>query len=139
MLPRSDAPAQAVVADANRAAAGLTATDPRWVLALRVAVSLAGGRAAVLTPDKRRSMERLAGRLGLRPFDAALVIAIVQDASRRGESIADRGPGPAVAARLQLVRPVDPPRDDRDTVRLWAAATVLAVAIFVIAMSIVGR
>lgn len=98
--PRRNAPgrpAQTAPSD------GPPADDPRWVFAARAAIALRGGQAAILSPDKRRSLERLAGRMGLRPFDAALVIAIVQDAARRGESWADRGP----AARLALVRPAD--------------------------------
>lgn len=63
----------------------LAATDPRWVLALRAADELQGGRAALLTPERRRALLVLAGRMGLRPFDASLVIAIVQDAARAGQ------------------------------------------------------
>jgi hypothetical protein len=98
-------------------------TDPRWVLAARAALSLSGGRAAILIPEKRRALDACARRLGLRPFDASLIIAIVQDAVRRGEWLPDRGQGPAVAARLSLVRPA------QDGIALChAAAWVLALA-----------
>ena len=103
------------------------------MLALRTAVTLTGGVAAILTPDKRRSLETIARRLGLRPFDAALVFAIVQDAARRGDSIADRGSSPAVVERLRLVRPADP-ADSGDPFWCAAAAAVLSVVFFAAAM-----
>ncbi|MBL8762156.1 MAG: hypothetical protein JNL50_12730 [Phycisphaerae bacterium] len=74
------------VATENRAAAGLSALDARWVFAVQVARTLDGGQAAVLSPEKRRELIGGAVRMGLRAFDANLVIAIVQDAARRGES-----------------------------------------------------
>ncbi len=57
------------------------ATDPRWVLAVRTAESLEG---TVLRPEKRERLVHLGKILGLSPFDANLVIAIVQDQARRG-------------------------------------------------------
>jgi hypothetical protein len=59
--------------------------DARWVLALKVRHSLEGGKAALLTPAKRRDLVAAAVAAGLREFDANLVIAVVQDAARRGE------------------------------------------------------
>lgn len=55
--------------------------DPRWVLAVRVSEGLEG---SVLAPQKRERLVRLGKMLGLSPFDANLVIAIVQDQARRG-------------------------------------------------------
>lgn len=60
----------------------LSATDARWVLASRVQDSLEGGRAGVLRPESRSRMIELGRRLGLRPFDINLIIAIVQDHAR---------------------------------------------------------
>lgn len=60
-------------------------TDPRWVLAARTAESLEG---PLLTPEKRQRLLRLAHLLALTPFDANLVIAIVQDQARRGYTAA---------------------------------------------------
>lgn len=74
------------VATENRSAAGLSALDARWVFAVQVTRTLDGGKAAILTPERRRELVAGAVRMGLRPFDANLVIAIVQDAARRGES-----------------------------------------------------
>lgn len=92
------------VALENRAAAELTLDDARWALAARTADMLEGGRAAVLPPEKRQRLTRMATHLGLRPFDANLVIAIVQDGARCGEGALGSG----VAARLQLVQPPQP-------------------------------
>ena len=72
------------VAQENRSAAAMPASDARWVFAAAVAESLQGGMAAALPPDRRRRLLSLATRLRLRPFDANLVIAIIQDAARRG-------------------------------------------------------
>jgi hypothetical protein len=72
--------------------------DPRWVIAVAATRSLEGGRAAIMTVESRRRVASLARSLGLREFDASLVIAIVQDAARRGEPL-----GGATAARLELV------------------------------------
>ena len=79
----------------------LDAMDPRWVLAVRTAGSLEGGRAAVLSPERRRRLVMLAQTMGLRPFDAAVVVALVQDAVRRGEEPLSA----ATANQLGLVRP----------------------------------
>ena len=57
------------------------AADPRWVLAVRTAESLVG---TVLRPEKRERLVHLGKILGMSPFDANLVIAIVQDQARRG-------------------------------------------------------
>ena len=61
----------------------VAATDPRWILAVRTAESLEG---TLLTPEKRQRLLRLARLLALTTFDANLVIAIVQDQVRRGQS-----------------------------------------------------
>ncbi|MCA9294405.1 MAG: hypothetical protein KDA20_11390 [Phycisphaerales bacterium] len=58
--------------------------------ALRVADALEGGRAAILRPERRRELVANAQAMGLRPFDANLIIAIVQDGARRGERMDDR-------------------------------------------------
>lgn len=78
----------------------LEAGDPRWVFAVRVAEAVEGDRAAVLTPEKRDRLMRLASMLGLRDFDATLIIAIVQDSARCG-----LGPlGTVTAQRVGMVR-----------------------------------
>ncbi len=74
------------VAEANRSAAEMSAGDARAIFAVRVSEQLVGGRAAMLTPESRRRLVDLGQRMGLRAFDANLVIAIVQDGARRGET-----------------------------------------------------
>lgn len=86
---RTHLAATRAIAQANQDSAELDAADARWVFAVRVSERLDGGRAAVLTPENRRRLVDLSGRMGLRAFDANLVIAIVQDGARRGESIGD--------------------------------------------------
>lgn len=56
-------------------------TDPRWVLAVRTGQCLQG---SVLAPEQRDRLLILARLMGLTPFDANLIIAIVQDQARRG-------------------------------------------------------
>lgn len=62
----------------------LAPNDPRWVLAVRVREALQG---TLLLPDARQRLLKLGRLLGLNGFESNLVIAIVQDAARRGESV----------------------------------------------------
>ena len=94
------------VARANRQAASIDSADARWVFACRVAASIEGGRAAILRPESRDRLLNQASRLGLRQFDANLVMAIVQDSARCGEEPL----GLATAERLPLIRPAHAPR-----------------------------
>lgn len=55
--------------------------DPRWVLAVMTSEALEG---ALLPPEKRERIVRTAAAWGLTPFDANLIIAVVQDQARRG-------------------------------------------------------
>jgi len=89
------------VARENRSAAGLSALDSRWVLAVQTVRELQGGRAAIITPEGRRRLMLVGNRLGLRPFDMNLVIAIVQDGARCGEDPL----GASATDRLRLVAP----------------------------------
>lgn len=65
--------------------ATLDPNDPRWLVAVETAQSLEG---SLLTFERRRRILALAQRVGVRPFDANLIIAAVQDRARRGEPIA---------------------------------------------------
>lgn len=58
--------------------------DPRWMLALATHQSLQG---SMLAFEDRRKVLLLAQRIGIRPFDANLIVAIVQDRARRGEPL----------------------------------------------------
>src|SRR5438552_15296237 len=104
----------------------LAATDARWVLAARAAGLVQGGRAALLAPDHRRRLQALAAGMGLRDFDAALVIAIVQDAARAGLDPLGR----TTQERLTLIRPVQAPGGFSPTA-LLAASGLLGAAMFV--------
>lgn len=73
----------------NQAASGLSDFDARWVLAVRAAGQIEGGRAAVIRPEVRQRLVTTAKTMGLRPFDANLVLAIVQDAAREGRTTQD--------------------------------------------------
>lgn len=111
--PQAEGPSQAAlraameleVARSNRQAAAIDALDARWVFACRVATSLEGGRSAILRPESRDRLLAQATRLGLRQFDANLVIAIVQDSARCGEEPL----GLATAERLPLIRKAHTP------------------------------
>ncbi len=61
----------------------LRADDPRVILAAQTRAALIG---AQLTPDRRARLRLVARHLGIRPFDASLVMAIVQDQARRAET-----------------------------------------------------
>ncbi len=75
------------VAEENTRSAGLSPDDIRLIMAIRVADALEGGRSAILRPDRRHSLVANAQSMGMRPFDANLIIAIVQDGARRGEHL----------------------------------------------------
>lgn len=92
-------PARERVRRENQQAALLNEHDARRIMALRVAEQIEGGRAALLTPEKRARLMTIARALGLRPFDAALIIAIVQDAARCGERTEDA----RAQSRLSLI------------------------------------
>lgn len=103
--------------------------DPRRLLARAVADSLDGGKAAMLTPPRRRRILHLAKILGVRDFDAHLIIAIVQDATRRGESIEDS----RTTDRLDMLHRPEPPRG-LPRVLVQAAAAVAIAAVMLSAM-----
>lgn len=88
--------AAAEVESDNRRAATVTTGDACAIMAATVARSLEGGTAAILRPERRRDLVAAAGALGVRPFDANLLIAAVQDRVRRGED----PQGAAIAAKL---------------------------------------
>ncbi len=99
------------VAGENRAAAtnrDLNPSDPRWVLAARASTQLQG---SMLTLERRDRLMRLARQLGVRPFEANIIIAIVQDHARRGRRISE------AAGTLALV---DQPGGERSAAARWS-------------------
>ncbi len=125
--------AREAVARENRAAAGLSDGDARRIFALRVEGALDGGRAAVLSPDRRRELVAGAVAGGLRPFEANLVIAIVQDGVRHGE----RGVGEKTGSLLALVRRPEAERGAPVAAIVWAIA--IAMLLVMLAVSWVLR
>lgn len=119
------------VARANRQASAIDALDARWVFACRVASNLEGGRAAILRPQARDRLLGQAARLGLRPFDAHLIIAIVQDSARCGQEPLGLG----TAERLPMIRkphtptPASLPIAARLGISLAVGALLAALAI----------
>lgn len=120
---------QIAVARANIDASRMSALDARWILAVQVDRALEGGQAAILPPEARARLLTLAERVGLRPFDANLVIAVVQDAARAGEDPL----GPLAVDRLRLVREGDASplytRKPRSTTRAWVLHAGLVVVL----------
>lgn len=100
--------------------------SPHWQLANETAKALEG---EILRPEHRKALATRAHHLGVRPFDANLVFALVQDRARRGESIA----GAAAPLALLAEQPARRPFDAVPLVML-AAATGIAVgaAVFLV-------
>ena len=110
------------VAAANRAASRnteLDPTDPRWVLAARTHTQLQG---STLTPERRDRLLTTARQLGVRPFEANVIIAIVQDHARRGESLS------TAADTLKMLRDPRAERKSHPAWPRWVAAGITAFA-----------
>lgn len=99
--------------------------------------AIEGGRAGIIRPEVRRRLVAAGVSMGLRPFDANLVIAIVQDDARSGTASRDPASSQSVRAerrarqdrfrRVGLVRP--PARSAaRKALALILAALVLGLA-----------
>jgi hypothetical protein len=123
--------ARAQVRQEMRAASALSAEDARAVFAANVRDALEGGRAAILTPERRRGLVAAAVVLNLRPFDANLIIAVVQDRARLG-MVGSMDP------RLRLVAPPTTSPATRFAV-LLAAAALLAIGLCAILVAWVLR
>ncbi len=80
----------------------LAATDPRWVLAVRVSDALEG---PILRPTRRERLIRIGRTLGLSPFESNLIIAVVQDQARRGGQLHDAAGSLAMLRHPQQASP----------------------------------
>lgn len=78
------ATARGEVASENHQAAAMPRDDARLVFAQRVAARLEGGKAAILRPEVRKRLLTEGTLMGLRSFDANMIIAVAQDAAQRG-------------------------------------------------------
>lgn len=125
---RERAAAEREVARANRLASGMRPDDARWVLALKVSRLLEGGKAAILTPERRRHLLGESRRLGFRDFDANLLIAIVQDGRRSGSGALNL----AVEQRLAMLH--EPETPERAVWWPWAVAAVTMAGLIVLGL-----
>lgn len=103
------------------AAPGVGKDDALHILALRTSECLDGGRAAILRPERRRRLLRIAHILGVGQFDANLVFAIVQDNARRGlpDSVATTDP------RLDVLGPRTRPGSATPSAARWIVPQVV--------------
>lgn len=108
---------RSAVQQENISAAGIQipSLDPRWQLASNAYSQLQEGP---LTPGQRSRLIDQAASMGLRTFDASLIIAIAQDHARTGRPLQDAAP------TLELVKMKKP--SDRPGV-LWACAMACAM------------
>ncbi|MHC4810535.1 MAG: hypothetical protein ACYTEV_09230 [Planctomycetota bacterium] len=127
--PEEEHRAAFAVTRENRQAAlrrDLDPTDPRWVLAVRVASQMEG---SLLTPERRARVMRTAHQLGIRPFDAGIVIAMVQDRLRRGGNLGELAP------QLQMLA-VPITRRSATPIPIWArfllAITIATAAVLLL-------
>lgn len=108
----------------NRTAASIAPSDARWILAVRASDAIEGGRAAVIRPEARERLVHTAGAMGLRPFDANLVLAIVQDAARQGRTPQDAD----TVDRLTMVGPAERSAPGRQG--LWVLVLLCCSAVW---------
>lgn len=124
--------AERAVRDETVRAAAFAQAGPGEALGIlthTIADSIEGGRIALIRPERRRRILHAASLLGVRAFDANLLIAIVQDDARRGVHTTPDDP------RLRLLDPAS----RRSDAGGWARAAIAqAVAAIVIAAGAVA-
>ena len=98
-------------------------TDARWKVATETQRALQG---AVLSFEDRRRVLALAHRLGIRPFDANLIVALVQDRARRGEAL--EGIAPTLALLPVQETPAKSSAFRRGVAGAFVGAVIAAVA-----------
>jgi len=98
---------------------GFDPNDSRWMLAAEAQRALQG---TILAYEDRKRLLALATRLGIRAFDANLILAVVQDRARRGETL------DAAAGTVDMI-PADSARvEPKDRASWLVAAVLLAMA-----------
>lgn len=110
---------------------GFDPNDARWRLAEETQRALQG---TILAYEDRRRLLGLANRLGIRAFDANLILAVVQDRARRGEPLESAahtiGMIPSHAAGRAGAAPTetDPPVASVDRAGWLVIAVLVAMA-----------
>jgi hypothetical protein len=102
-------------------ATDLDPQDPRWLVAVETASHLEG---SLLSFERRQRVLAFAARVGVRTFDANLIIAAVQDRARRGEPL-ESALGTVAMAALPRPNPTRVTSRDR---RLYFITALIAVA-----------
>lgn len=144
LSPRADAaalnPDQRAVIKENRLAAHagpidrdmVDVRDPRWVLAMQTQTRLQG---AMLTPERRDELLSSGKKLGLRPFETNLVIAVVQDQARQQRPLHMAEPTIGVIGVKHVQRKAVAKRRERESAARWLVAAVggaIALAVVMI-------
>lgn len=111
LLPSRRASLREAIAAENRA----SATNPNVLLGSEISRRLEG---SILPADARRAVLRRAEALGIRQFDASLLIAVAQDRARRGETL-DETPVPFEPQCVQTLR------SNHVEMALWASALLI--------------
>lgn len=101
----------------------LTATDPRWVMAVRVAEAMDPG--GILPADRRERLTRIGKMMGLTPFDVSLIIAIIQDQIRSGYPLAEAPAAGAHQLKIILLKKANKP----SSLSRWLPAIIVTTAI----------
>lgn len=116
----------------------ISQSDPRWAFAVLIASRLEGDRAAILRPEARERLVSLGKKLGIRPFDAALTIAMIQDAARRGQAPGQIGAEhSSLAERLAAItKPPSVPASRQAPDYLSRAASALFLATALLGLAI---
>ncbi len=122
-----DAAARRAVATENLLSINISRAEVADDFAGAVAASLQGGRAALLTPERRRQLVAGAVKAGMRPFECHLVVAAVQDAARHGE-IATGGTGNTESAGGAYQRRNE--KDARIAIIMILCVAALTIAVF---------
>ncbi len=108
----AEASARQEIESANIRAAAMSVDDARQIFAASVADRIEGGTAAILRPGDRRALVNAAQGMGMRVFDANLIIALVQESARNGEDTRDSAgllrliPAPADRSRSHMAGPI---------------------------------
>ena len=126
LLPPRRARLREAIAAENRASAryGPLPTDPNVLLASEIASRMEG---CVMPASAREDILDQAGRMGIRRFDASLLMALLQDRARRGEALH----GLAIPFKVRQEQPVSIPHA---SLARWLSALLVGGSIAVLAI-----